>query len=119
MKPSQVLFHGTSLDYSEAIEEQGLVKQNFDVVFLTSDVAVAYQYAMKRVYDYNSNTLQPVICVVNAVQMSKEGFCFQHNIDTAEWTIEHVPSEYIVQVAVESEDDLENVVKYALSEYCL
>lgn len=109
MKPIQLLYHGTSLDYSESIEENGLVKKNYDVVYLTADIEVAYEYALRAVKNSNSITRQPVICIIDAPQMVADGFTFNHELAYAEWTTECVPANYIVQVAIEDESDLDNI----------
>ena len=110
MKPVQILYHGTSLDYVESIDEKGLVSDN-NKVYLTADVIVAYDYALKAVQ--KGYSLQPVICVVNAPQMVEDGFIFEHDNVNAEFTVNNIPAKYIIQIAVESEDDLELLVHYA------
>lgn len=112
MQPVQLLYHGTSLDHSEGIDKDGLVAKLHDKVYLTSDIQVAYNYAVKEVYRAESNTKQPIICVVDAPQMVEDGFVFNHNNETAEWTVDKVPPNYLTQIAVESESDLANIVRY-------
>lgn len=53
-----------------------------------------------------SNSEQPVICIIDAPLMVKDGILFEHSQTYAEYTIDNVPSKYILQVAIESEDDL-------------
>lgn len=110
MRPVQFLYHGTSLEYSESIEEQGLVSVD-SKVYLTTDILVAYDYALKAIHRPSSESLQPVICVVDAPQMNKDGYIFEHDMSSAEWTIAEVPSRYILQVAVESEEDLSKITQ--------
>ena len=98
-KPTQLLYHGTSFDNSSLIEEQGLLPKNHNKVYLTTDVRVAYNYAKLK-------TDKPVICIVDAIQMVKDGFTFEHDNTYAEWTTDNVPSRYLIQVMIESEDDL-------------
>lgn len=101
-KPIQLLYHGTSLESSKLIEEQGLIPKNYDKVYLTADLQVAYNYAKQK-------SDKTVICIVDAPQMIKDGFTFEHNNTYAEWTTDYVPSNYLVQVLVEDESSLEVV----------
>ena len=110
VKPVQILYHGTTLESAELIESQGIIKKNHDKVYLTSDIHVAYEYAKQRTKDLRNNSFQPVICIVDAPEMVKDGFVFEHMLTYAEWTTDNVPSKYILQVAVESEEDLETIV---------
>ena len=96
MQPVQLLYHGTNINNVQGIEEKGLVSNNN--VYLTTDLLVAYDYAKKNG--------DPVICIVDSLQMVKDGFVFSHDVQTAEYTINHVPSNYIIQIVIESEADL-------------
>ena len=40
--PTQLLYHGTSFGNSTLIEQQGLLPKNYDKVYLTTDIRVAY-----------------------------------------------------------------------------
>ena len=117
--PVQLLFHGTAFDYSDTIERQGLLNQNYDKVYLTSDLYVAYEYALMRTRSLQSNSLQPVICVVDAPQMAKDGFVFTHDVSTAEYTVDKVPPHYILQVVIEGEADLDQLARYVKEVSCL
>lgn len=112
MKPVQFLFHGTAYDYSELIEQQGIKPINHDQVYLTADLNVAYQYAKSKITDPHTNSMLTVICVVDALQMYKDGFTFNHDVGTAEYTTAHVPPHYLVQIVVESESELELLAHY-------
>lgn len=111
-KPVQVLYHGTSFVNSGNIEDVGLVASKTNKVFLTADINVAYYYAKQRV---EGTTDLPVVCVVDAEQMHKDGFVFYHEQSTAEYTVSNVPSKYILQIGVESEDDLNLITHYVNS----
>lgn len=114
MNIPNILYHGTSLDYVEGIENQGLIAVNHDKVFLTADIHVAYEYAMKRVSHPQSNTFQPVICAVYTTELvNRYNHIFDYNDLTQEWTTEFVPNHFILQIAVESEDELQEVAEYA------
>ena len=118
VKPVQLLYHGTALDYSKLIEQQGLKPVNHDKVYLTADLNVAYEYAKKRTRDLHTNSVQPVICIVDAEQMYKDGYTFTHEVNNAEYTVDYVPSKYLLQVMPESEDDLELLAHYAQEQVC-
>lgn len=100
--PTQLLYHGTSFSNSTLIEQQGLLPKNYDKVYLTTDIRVAYNYAKSR-------NDQPVICIVDAPQMVKDGFTFDHNNTYAEWTTDSVPEKYLIQLLIEDESDLDAV----------
>lgn len=106
LQPVQILYHGTSFDYSEQIEEQGLRKMSSEAVYLTADIQVAYNYA-------KSKGTKTVICIIDAPQMAKDGFVFKHNDTYAEWTTEYVPPKYLVQLLVEDDSELYLVDQYA------
>lgn len=110
-KPVQLLYHGTCYKYSHNIETEGLKPVNYDQVYLTADIVVAYHYA-KQCSKNNEMSL-PLICIVDATQMFKDGYSFTHEADTAEWTTDYVPHKYIIQVLPESEDELSRLVHYA------
>lgn len=103
LKPVQVLYHGTSLSNSSNIKVEGLQKINHEYVYLTSDIHVAYEYALK-------NSSEPVICVVDAIEMHKDGYIFNKNDYEFEWLVSSVPPQYILQILIESEDDLKFIV---------
>ena len=109
-KPIKFLYHGTTLKNSYSIETTGLLKKNNDHVYLTSDLQVAYEYALLK-QDKHSGGI--VICVVDAVQMYNDGFTFQHDYSSAEWLVDSVPPKYLVQVVIESIDDLAELEHYA------
>ena len=112
-KPVQLLYHGTVMDYSDLIEQQGLKPVNHEKVYLTADINVAYDYAKQRTTDLHTNTMLPVMCVVDAQQMYHDGFIFTHEVGSAEYTVDNVPPEYILQVIIETDDDLELLAQYA------
>ena len=116
MKPVQFLFHGTAYDYSDIIEHEGLKPVNHDKVYLTADINVAYHYAKSKTLDPHTNSMQTVICVVDALQMYKDGFVFTHEATNAEYTVNEVPPHYLVQIVVESEDELELLAHYVQDE---
>lgn len=112
VKPVQLLYHGTVFDYSEQIEQQGLKPINYDKVYLTADINVAYDYAKQRTTDIHTNTMLPVVCIIDAQQMYKDGFVFTHEVDTAEYTVNNVPPEYILQFIINNTNDLDILAHY-------
>ena len=117
VKPVQLLYHGTVYKYSYQIEHEGLRPINHKAVYLTADLNVAYDYAKQasRVNDLSF----PVICIVDAEQMYKDGYTFTHEVDTAEYTVDYVPAKYLLQVMPESEDELEQLAHYAQEQYSI
>lgn len=111
MKPFGLLYHGTCYCYSRCIEKNGIRPVNHKQVYLTADLQVAYDYAKQN---SKENGLSfPVICIVDALQMHKDGYTFTHETSNAEWTTDYVPSKYVIQIMVESEDELDLVAHYA------
>lgn len=114
MKPVQLLYHGTSRNCSEQIEQYGLKPINYNKVYLTADINVAFNYACrKQIIDKDYSGI--VICIVDAQKMFSDGFIFTHESTNAEYTVENVPSKYILQVIIESEEELEMFAQYARS----
>lgn len=96
--PPDVLYHGTPRRNSSTIEAEGLSKMQRNHVHLTDDIYTAFNVGM-RYHD------KVVICVVDAKQMSLDGFEFylsQNNV----WLIEHVPSKYLLQVQIDDYSEL-------------
>lgn len=114
--PVQLLFHGTCYKHSADIEHSGLRPINYDKVYLTADIHVAYHYAKQC--GKNNDLSLPVICIVDAPQMSKDGFTFSHETFNGEWTVDYVPAKYLIQIIVESEDELKLLAHYAQEQVC-
>lgn len=113
-EPVQLLYHGTCYKYSHWIKHEGLKPVNYDKVYLTADIVVAYNYA-KQCGENNDLSL-PVICIVDARKMYKDGYKFTHETSNAEWTTDYVLPEYLIQVLPESKDELHELVQYAQEE---
>lgn len=111
MNPVQFLYHGTCYKYSHQIDTEGLQPVNHDKVYLTADIVVAYEYA--KTASSNNDLSLPVICIVDAVQMHKDGYKFTHEATNAEWTTEYVLPKYLLQIIPESLDELEQLLHYA------
>lgn len=110
MKPVQILYHGTCKKYSNNIEQSGLIPVNYNKVYLTADVQVAYEYATTCA---ENNSSIPIVCIVDAKQMAKDGLAFEHDHEYAEWTVDSVPTNYLLQIIIESENDLDELAHYA------
>ena len=108
-KPLQVLYHGTSSSNAARIQQQGLIPVNYEHVYLTADVQVAYDYAMNKTSGTDN---LPVICIVDSIRMQEDGYEFYHNVVTAEWTVCCVPEKYLLQVIVENASELKHLVCY-------
>lgn len=113
---STILYYGTSLDYSEQIDKVGIISK--DKICLTTDITTAYENAIKTIYSPNSSCLQPVICTINVTDMIKDGFIFEHNSSYTEYYVSSIPSKYINQVAVETEEDLMLLARYEQQSCC-
>ena len=112
MKPAQILYHGTVSSNIANISNNGLVAVNYDKVYLTSDIVVAYEYCKQTQLNNNDYNV-PVICVVDAIKMYDDGFEFEHALTRAVWTTNFVPVKYITQIVVQNEAELEHIVTYA------
>ena len=113
VKPVQLLYHGTSVNHSVSIEQEGIRPVNYNRVYLTADIYVAFNYACnKQVKDKDYSGI--VICIVDAQKMYMDGFEFTHEVTHAEYTVESVPPQYLLQVIIESEEELELFAQYAL-----
>ena len=96
--PPDVLYHGTPRRNSSNIEVEGLCKMERNHVHLTDDIYTAFNVGM-RYHD------KVVICVVDAKQMSIDGFKFYQSQNNV-WLIEHVPSKYLLQIQIDDYSEL-------------
>lgn len=102
VKPFQLLYHGTCIDNSKSIEEKGLVGKDDSYVYLTSDLHVAYEYALRT-------NCPPVICIIDAPAMFRDGHIFYKEQFEFEWLTATVPPKYILQIQIEDESDLDMI----------
>ena len=101
--PNSFLYHGSVLYNADSIESYGLVAKQ-DYVYMTDDIHVAQREGSKHG--------QPVtICIIDAVEMYKDGFEFYY--DNEEWVTKYVPSNYLVQVQIENDNDFELIEQFA------
>jgi len=86
IEPPTVLYHGTSEHVVAAILKEGLQKRSRHHVHLSADVqtvrAVGQRYG------------KPVVLIVAALQMHKEGYPFYQSANGV-WLTEHVPPVYL------------------------
>lgn len=101
--PPRYLFHGTSLDYLDQIEQQGLKAITYDKVFLASDCYIALEYAKYRITHRQCNSFTPVVLVIDALQMYVDGFTFEE-LSYGEYVINKVPPEYIIDSIIDDEE---------------
>lgn len=86
VSPPKELFHGTHKDAVDAIFKKGIMKMQRHHVHLSKDVSTAKMVGERRG--------SPVIFVVDAEQMSYDGFKFFIS-DNGVYLTDHVPSKYI------------------------
>lgn len=103
MIPPKYLFHGTSEDYIDLIQLQGLKAITYDKVFLASDCYIALQYAKYRIMNQQCNSFTPVVLVIDALQMYIDGFTFEE-LSYGEYVVKNVPPEYIIDYIVDDEE---------------
>lgn len=113
MFPYRYLYHGTCVDYIDEIEQVGLQAVNYDKVYLTSDLNIAFEYAQQAIRNQQSNSFVPLICMIDAFKMYEDGFTFTEGYNEAEYTIKNVPSYYIETFVIFNDNDLEALAHYA------
>ena len=86
VKPPRYLYHGTGEKYSSSIEQQGLIPKSRLYVHLSSD----YETAVK----VGSRHGRPVVYLVDAELMEKEGFDFYRSVNGV-WLTKKVPVKYL------------------------
>lgn len=85
-KPPEFLYHGTVEKFLEAIKKQGLKKMSRQHVHLSKDRETAIKVGSRRGL--------PVILIIQANEMNKEGYIFYLS-DNDVWLIDEVPVKYI------------------------
>ncbi|MCD0443221.1 RNA 2'-phosphotransferase [Glycomyces sp. A-F 0318] len=82
-EPPPVLFHGTTGAYLEGIRTEGLKAMDRHAVHLSPDRETAVKVGSRRG--------KPVVLVVDAARMSREGHVF-HRSENGVWLTGHVPA---------------------------
>lgn len=85
-EPPSKLFHGTVKKFVDSIKVNGLQKMKRHHVHLSADVGTAKQVGSRRG--------SPVIFVVDATRMYKDGYEFYIS-DNGVWLTDHVPFKYL------------------------
>ncbi|WP_397364656.1 RNA 2'-phosphotransferase [Olleya sp. R77988] len=84
--PPAFLYHGTVAKFMEAIQKEGLKKQNRQHVHLSVDTETAIKVGSRRG--------KPIILSIRALDMYKEGFPFYLS-ENKVWLTDAVPSAFI------------------------
>lgn len=85
-EPPELLFHATSGDNFDSIQEKGLLKQARHAVHLSSSLNTATDRSHKYVL--------PMVIAVNALEMHKDGYKFYWTKNNV-WLTETVPPKYL------------------------
>jgi putative RNA 2'-phosphotransferase len=85
-EPPELLFHGTVRKVLAAIREQGISRGSRHHVHLSPDRETAIRVGGRRG--------KPVVLVVYAKRMAKDGFVFMKSGNDV-WLTEHVPPQYL------------------------
>ncbi|MDR2736141.1 MAG: RNA 2'-phosphotransferase [Gracilibacteraceae bacterium] len=85
--PPAVLYHGTTKQFLESIQEQGLVRKKRQHVHLSADVETALSVGRRHGC--------PVVLRIAAAAMAQDGFTFWLS-ENGVWLCECVPREYLV-----------------------
>lgn len=94
--PPEYLYHGTTMEALEEIRKTGaILRMSRHAVHLHADENTAWQVAKRR----KSKT--PVVLKIDAAAMTAAGFTFSIS-ENGVWFCDHVPSEYICQVIIQS-----------------
>lgn len=84
--PTDVLYHGTCTKYVSSINKYGLQPQSRLYVHLSSDIDTAY--------NVGSRHGEPVVYVVDANTMAKDGFKF-YKSKNGVWLTKEVPTKHL------------------------
>jgi putative RNA 2'-phosphotransferase len=89
IEPPSLLFHGTSYDNKEVIEEEGLKKMQRHHVHLTDNLETAENVGLR----YAKKKGKLWIITVEAKRMWEDGYDF-YKTENGVWLTDHVPSVY-------------------------
>ena len=85
-EPPEFLYHGTAERFSDSILKSGLVKKERHHVHLSSDIKTAISVGQRHG--------KPVVFVIDAKQMHKEGFEFYIS-ENGVWLADNIPVKYL------------------------
>lgn len=107
-QPPQLLFHGTSTKYLDGIMDKGIISKSRQYVHLSKDVDTAHTVGLRH-------GAVPVILIVSAEQMWKDGYKFFLS-DNGVWLVDEVPPQYFTLWHIHNEFDLKQL-KFTMGEY--
>lgn len=87
LEPPETLYHGTAIRFIDAIEKEGLQKQNRHHVHLSKDKETAYSVGSRHG--------KPVILSIASGTMHQDGYLFYCS-DNGVWLVDNVPFEYFL-----------------------
>ncbi len=85
-KPPKILYHGTASRFMENIRKKGLLKMNRQHVHLS--------LLKKTAYDVGKRHGKPIILIIDANRMTKDGYDFYLSKNGV-WLTEHVAPQYL------------------------
>ncbi len=85
--PPDILYHGTADRFLKSISKEGIKKMSRDYVHLSADKETAYKVGSRHG--------KPVLLVINARQMVKDGVKFFVS-ENGVWLVEDVETKYIL-----------------------
>jgi len=85
-KPPKILYHGTASRFMENIRKKGLLKMNRQHVHLS--------LLKKTAYDVGKRHGKPIILIIDAQIMTKDGYDFYLSKNGV-WLTEHVAPQYL------------------------
>lgn len=91
VEPPESLFHGTTVDFVDAIMQDGLKKMNRHHVHLSQSLETAVSVGSRHG--------KVAMLKINSAQMQRDGFVFYCSANNV-WLIDHVPSGYIEIVPI-------------------
>ncbi len=86
LTPPELLYHGTVGKFLPSIRQQGLQRQSRQYVHLSPDPETAAKVGRRRG--------KPVVLLVHAGQMHRDGHCF-YRAENGVWLTEEVPPAYL------------------------
>lgn len=88
-KPPKILYHGTASRFMENIRKKGLLKMNRQHVHLS--------LLKKTAYDVGKRHGKPIILIIDAQTMTKDGYDFYLS-QNGVWLTEHVAPQYLTKL---------------------
>ena len=92
VKPPDVLYHGSAIQYITSIREQGLIPKSRLYVHLSADRKTAQGVGMRHGV--------PVVWAIDTLAMYENGFKFYKSVNGV-WLTKHVPVNYLFELKQE------------------